>query len=317
MEETTTAQAIEPEAPPGDTQPVVAVAPFEADHASELRDDYSNLDAIIEAARAAAEADTGDEPDVVTAAETPPPTVPVEPPVVPKPSEPDYAAILADLQAKGYKVEAPAPPPDPYQQLVADLVTERGTDQEYAEVRRQATVKLAAEPTAYDAESVSQHETAVRARNEASDKLERMDQARRITDQAIRFGRDRALGEIGSAFSALPETYQLSPVRAQRVTAPQSATDAIAAIVEQVSERYEAKLAEREKHWQGEVARASSDRSAAAVERMGRAPQATSVPGGKPATGPFSTLLDQQGRVTDDVIERAKRGELAGLNLTG
>lgn len=324
-------QAAEAEAPPGD-QPgdalnVTAQATFEADHASELASDFSNIDALIEQARAAALAEAGEDagetaaaPARPEAAPTPEPAQAETPPSTEKPAEPDYAAILADLAAKGYKVEAPPPPADPYETLVKELADELGTDEAYAETRRKALQFVPAEPASYDAESVARHEALVRERNEAAATLQRFDSARRLHARALAYARNRALADVGQAFSALPETYQLSPERARRVTEPQSATDAVAAVVEQVTERLEAahaaKLAERERYWQGEVARARADRAASAVQQLGRAPQPASAPGGRPAgADPFAGLFDTRGGVSDDVIERAKRGELANLVL--
>lgn len=337
MEEITAGVMAVPEAPPGDDTAVAVAAeapppPTETASAPDnpgAMPDPSDADAMatwLDASEAFINAraaqDTPEptpEPPATTAPEpaAAAPSSASEPP--PPPPTPDYAAIAADLAAKGYKVEAPAPPPDPYQQLVADLVSERGTDEEYAQVRHAATVRLPAEPAAYDADSVSAHEAAVAARNAASDRLDRMDQARRITDRAIRFGRERSLGEIGAAFNAMPETYQLTPERAGRVVNPQSASDAVAAIVEQVTDRlnasWQAKLAAEAKIWEGKVAQARSDRSAAAVQRMGRAPQATSTPGGQPAPGAPIWAVDQHGLPTEESIQRAIRGDFERVSL--
>jgi hypothetical protein len=335
MEDETTGQAVaEPEAPPGDTGAAVAVADTapspaaEAEQAVELKDDYSNFDewAAADAARINAEAaaeDSGEAPPATdeapqpVEAAAPPPTSEPTPP----PAQTDYERVVAEMVAKGYKVEPPAPPPDPYQQLLAELVAERGTDEEYASVKQAALAYVPAEPPTYDSESVAAHEAAVKARNEAAAKLQAYDQGRRITDRSLRFARDRALGDLGAAFSALPQTYDLPPERAARVTTPQTVTDAVSAIVETVTERLnaakDAEIAALTKKFEGEVARAKSDRSAAAVERMGRAPQATSEPGGRQAgPGPLYETIPGTDLPTEAAIQRMIRGDFASVDLS-
>lgn len=331
MDEETTGQAAAPEAPPGDTGAVVATADppsFEADYVAELSAADGDIDAMLEAARKAvmAEADAVEETPAdppsggtTAAAADVPVSDAAAPPPAEKTAEPDYAAIAAELAQRGYKVEAPAPPPDPYQQLIGELTSERGSDEQYAEARQQALAYVPAEPAAYDADSVSRHEAAIKQRNEAAARLQGYDQARRITDQAIRFGRDRALGQLGAAFAALPETYSLPAEHARRVTEPQSPTDAVAAIVETVTERinadWQAKYAALQTRMEGEVARARTGRLVGDVRAMGRAPQPATAPGGKPAS-PFSDLFASDGMPDDAMIERAKRGELTGLDLS-
>lgn len=322
MEEETPIESGAQEAPSTDVAtPVMTVEP---DVATELADDYANIDALIEQARQAAMAEVTEEPapaeaatTVADAAPAPEAATPAE---HPKTAEPDYAALLADLQAKGYKVEAPAPPPDPYESLMSDLQAERGTDEAYAEAKQKALQFVPAEPAAYDAASVKAHEELVKERNEAAAKLQEYDRARRISDRSRAWARDWALGQVGQSFAQLPETYQLAPERAKRVTDPQSATDAVAAVVETVTERVNADWQQRydarERYWQGEVARAKADASADGLARLGRAPQPNAPAGGKPANGPFSALFaDPKGMPPDDVIDRAKKGEFAGLDL--
>ena len=200
------------------------------------------------------------------------------------------------------------------------MSTELGTNEAYAEVRQKALQYVPAEPAAYDADSVARHEALVRERNEAAATLERFDQARRLHTKALTFARDRALADVGRSFSALPETYQLSPERAQRVLEPQSATDAVAAVVETVTERlnadWQAKYEALEKRMTGEVARARADRTAENVQRMGRAPQPAAGPGGTPARGaPIWAVDPKTGLPTEESIQRAIRGDYEHVDL--
>ena len=329
MEPDSTGQAPpEAEAPPGAAAAPPADDP-PVDLAAAVADDQSDIDRWIEDARAAVLAEAESAEQAEATAETPaaaPSTEPPKPAETPAAEAPrsqtdiDYERVVAEMVARGYKVEPPQPAPDPYHQLLAELVADRGTDEEYAAVKAKALAYVPAEPASYDAESVAAHEAAVRERNEAASKLQAYDLGRRVTDRALRFARDRTLGDLGAAFAALPATYDLPPERASRVTSPQTVTDAVSAIVETVTERLEAahaaKLAERETYWQGEVARAKTDRSAENLRRMGSAPQATAVPGARATGDPFAGLFDPKSGVSDDVIERAKRGELAGIDLS-
>ena len=350
MEDEITGSVATPEAPPGDAGTDTAAASaaadspaaesFEPNHAVELKDDLSNIDEWIraDAARINAEAATSDtdtpavaeQPAAPEAATEPAPAV-EQPKVAAAPAPPapqqqtqaeiDEASALAALQAKGYKVEAPAPPPDPYAALTARLAPFVGTAEEYAQTKAAALVPLPPEPTAFDAESIAAHEAAVKARNEAAAKLQRFDDARQTTDVAREWARQKVLGELGSALDGLPQTYALPPEKASRVTTPTTMTDAVAAVVETVTDRlnaeWQAKLDAETRKWQGEVARAKADRSVAAHREMGAAPQPSSGPGGRKA-GPASIWETVPGTnlPTEAAIQAAIRGDFASIDLS-
>lgn len=350
MEETQV-QAAEPEAPPGDgggypapdTGAVTAAeqppaAEFQPDHAVELKDDLSNIDEWIRAdaerinAEAAAAESTGESvaaDPTATESEPAPAAAPVSA-EAPKPTaappaqtqaEIDEAAALAALQAKGYKVEAPPPPPDPYAALTQQLAPYVGTPEEYAQVKAAALASVPAEPPAYDPDTLAAHEAAVKARNDAAARLQQMDAAREITDVSRQWARQRVLGELGSALETLPQQYGLPADKAARVTAPTTMTDAVAAVVEAVTDRlnadWQAKLDAEVKRLTGEVARAKADSSMAAHRQMGSAPQPSSGPGGRKA-GPIDLyeVDPRTGLPTEAAIQAMIRGDFASIDLS-
>lgn len=341
MEEEATGQAAAPEAPPGEAEapaPEASAAPPPIDP-TQLPDfaDSDATEAWIAAATAAtnAQAEAGepaaeaDPPSETTAEESLPrgPSPAAEPaaaarsadaaPGEAKADEPDPASVAEYLKSKGYKIEAPAPPPDPAQQLLAEVVEFAGTDEQYAAARAAADADIPPPPSDTDPawqQKYDERNEAISKRDAALADVRRMNTARTISAKAARIEWDRAMGRLGQAWATLPETYGLSPERAKRVTEPANATDAVAAIVEQVSATYEAKLAAQEKHWRGEVARAKGDRSAENVRRMGAAPQPAASTGGRaamPAPAWGNTPLPDEAW-----IQKAIAGDLAGVDLS-
>ncbi len=332
MEDTTTGLAAEPEAPPGADAAVAeaSATEFVPDHAAELKDDFSNVDDLIAQYRAAAEAEVADDepaPEVVATTETPAPapeTTASKPAEETPPGEPDPAVVAEYLKQKGFEVKAPAPAPTPFEALTSQFAPLTGTPEQYAEAKAKALAPLPPLPdetltdqSQYDAQRVA-YTNAINERNQAASQLRQFDLARQAADIAVPWAEQRQMGQLGSALSELPAKYGLNPEQAKRVTTPIAMTDAVAAVAEAVEARkdaeWQAKLDARETYWKGQVARAGADKSAENLRRMGAAPQATSAPGAK-VTDPFLALFSERGMPSDADIERAKRGELANIDL--
>lgn len=328
MEEITAGvMAAEPEAPPGDAAAVetpvaVAEAPAPSIDVTTLPnfDDPAATEAWIAASTAATNAQAEAEE---TVAEAPPPETTAE--VVetaaaplsepePKPAEqPDYAAILADLQAKGFKVEPPAPPPDPYEALTAQLAPHVGTAEAYA-----AAKTLALTPVE---DTDPEWGEKVAARDAAAAQVRAFDQSRQVTDLAQSWAQKRVMGQLGSALELVPTKYGLDPARAQRVLQPTAMTDAIDAVAEAVTARtnaeWQAKYDARERYWEGKVKQAGTDRTAENVRRMGAAPQPGAASGARPAgPGPIWEADPTTGLPSEAWIQKAIHGQLAGVDLS-
>lgn len=310
------------DAPPGD-----AVVDADEQAAGLGPAEPLDLDAMIEQARAAAEAETDDaagdaaDPpttgqDAVTVAAPGSEAAPT-PAVDPAPST-DYTKLIADLTERGFKVEPPAPPPDPFAELRNELAPFVGSER-YEQLKAIALQELPAEPPSYDAATVEAHEAKVREVNAAKAELRQMDVNRRIHGTSYAWARQQLLNDAGAELAALPEKY--AGTDPSRVQNPKSLTDAVDAVAEAVTSRlnaeWQAKYDARERYWAGKVRQAETDQSVARHRAVGSAPAATSVPGGRAAAvGPLSGLFDGKGMLTDAAIERAMRGELATLDLT-
>lgn len=328
MEEITAGvMAAEPEAPPGDAAAVetpvaVAEAPAPSIDVTTLPDfnDPAATEAWIAASTAATNAQV--EETVVEAAD-PTATEPVAetaaapasaPADEPKPvAQPDYAAILADLQAKGFKVEPPAPPPDPYEALTAQLAPHVGTPEAYAAAKTLALTPI--EDT--DPDWIEK----AAARDAAAAQVRAFDQSRQVTDVAQSWARQRVMGELGSALELVPTKYALDPARARRVLQPTAMTDAIDAVAEAVTARanaeWQAKYDARERYWEGKVKQAGTDRTAENVRRMGAAPQPGAASGARPAgPGPIWDADPTTGLPSEAWIQKAIHGQLAGVDLS-
>jgi hypothetical protein len=348
MEETQGTAAVEPEAPPGATDAAVATvdAPPIAEAAALIDvtkfpdfDDPVATEAWIAASTEATNAQAAADEAGETVATTTDPTATAETgqtaaaPVsadAPKPSEPapseqpDPAIVAEYLKQQGYKVEAPPPPPTPFQELNERLDPLVGTPELYADVKAKALADLPPLPdetltdnALYEAQKTA-YQTAVAEKRQATEQLRSYDAAREVTGLARAWAEQRQNGILGSALSGLPAQYGLDAARAQRVTQPTAMTDAVAAVVEAVTERltaeHSAKLAERETYWKGQVAKAGADKSAANLQQMGRAPQAGSVQGGRIATpGPAwgSTVLP-----SEEWIQQAASGRFDHVDLS-
>lgn len=320
MEEEITGQAA-PEAPPGDGAAEVAAPVAEAPPAEAAPIDVTQLpdfsdpeatEAWITAAMNAPVAEdgetvaeaadptaTGEGSDTATAPHSEPATE------TPLPAQPDYQAIIADLQARGFKVEAPAPPPDPYSALTAELAPLVGTPEEYAQAKALALTPIEDNDPDWNDK--------VTARDAAAARVKQFDQARQTTDLSKRWARQAVLGEIGASLDPVPGKYGLSPEQAARVVTPTALTDAIDAVAEAVNTSWQAKYDARERYWQGEVKRASTDRTAENVRRMGAAPQAGGRQGAPAPPGPVwgnSALPDEAW------IQKAISGQLGGVDLS-
>lgn len=298
-----------------------ATAPpaFEPDHAAELADDFSNIDALIEQARVAAEAE---DPSFEGGA---PDTGPAAPPTPPPPaSDDDHTAAIEALKARGYEVSPPAPPPpppDPYADLNAQLAPLVGTADAYRAARDAALAPLPPLPGDTDPDwqaKFDAHQQAVTARDQAAAELARYDHARQTAGIGRDWARQRVLGELGTALEGLAAVYGLTPEQAARVKTPQTMSDAVAAVVEARDALWQAKVDELTKHWEGQVKRATVDRTSQRLDALGRGPAPASPPAGRPADGTLAALLSGQARaedLSDEMIARAMRGELSRADL--
>lgn len=297
---------------------------FEARPDLELASDWSNIDQMIEEARAAAEAPAATEEDLKVNGELAPDAGNEVPPpgqsitAAATDIAPDPTKTVEELRALGYTVEAPAPPPDPFETLRADLAPYVGNER-YEQLKAVAFQPIPAEPPAYDAESVAAHEKLVSERNAAAAELRQMDVNRQIHGKSYAWARQQVLGELSNELSGLPQKY--AGVDPARVLTPRSMADAVDAVAEAVTARlnaeWQAKYDQREKFWAGKVKQAEADSSLSRHRAIAGAPAATSVPGGRVApSSPLSGLFGEKGLPSDDVIERAKRGELASLDLS-
>lgn len=314
MESDIQVDSVEIEAPPAEENAAVSVD-VEEERPLELDSSFSNIDQMIEEARVAAEAPSPDDEPVAVAdamTETPAP----ETATAEAPAPDDYSKTIADLQERGYKVEAPTPPPDPFETLRNDLAPYVGNER-YEELKAVAFQSVPAEPPAYDADSIAAHEKLVNERNAAAAELRQMDVNRQIHGKSYAWARQQVLGDLSNELAGIPQKY--AGVDPARVTAPKSMADAVDAVAEAVTTRlnteWQAKYDQRERFWAGKVKQAEADQSVARHRAIGGAPAATTVPGGRVAGSPLSGLFSEKGLPSDDVIERAKRGELATLDL--
>lgn len=336
MEEITAGvMAAAPEAPPGDgtaeappapvaeAQPAAA-APIDVTQLPNF-DDPAATEAWIAASTAATNAQAEGGETVVEAADPTPTAEAATIAAAPRSesaeqAQPDYQAVIADLQARGFKVEAPAPPPDPYSALTAELAPIVGTPEAYAQAKAKATAPLPALPADSDPDwqdKMDAHQAAIAERNAASTQLHQFDAARQTTDLSKRWARQAVLGEIGASLDPIPGKYGLNPEQAARVVTPTALTDAIDAVADAVNASWQAKYDAREKYWEGRVKQAGTDRTAENVRRMGTAPQVGGRQGAPAGPGPVWDADPKNPSLPSEAwIQKAISGQLSGIDLS-
>lgn len=276
-----------------------------------LAADFSNIDELVEAAiKAATEAasdETDDAEPVAVAADTT------------TADEDEAAALAARLAEKGYRVEAPAPPPDPMDALhaeLAPLVGEAAYQAHLATLRR----PLPPEPDSFaedDEPEVVAYREAKQARDAATAALERMDQNRTLANKVYAWARRQALADHGEALAALPKKYQ--GIDAAAVTNPDSLEPVFAAVEKAVEKRlveaHKAEIAKLKAAHQRQLAAAEVDGVSRRHDQMAGAPAAVIGGGRALGDGPFSIPTKTVNGFTvadEDFIARAMRGEFAG-----
>ncbi len=308
-----------------------------ADGGPVMAPDWSNADEVIayrvklaneEAARLEAEAPVETDPSATATDEQPAAAAQPSAPgaeAAPKPmqAQQDYTALIADLQARGFKVEPPAPPPDPFAELRNELAPYVG-DERYEQLKQVALKPVPPEPAAYDQASLDAHEALVREVNDAKAELRQMDVNRRIHGASYAWARQKLLNDAGAELSGLAERYPgVDPARVGAVPGqpPKSLSDAVDAVAEAVAAKLNAdwqqKYEQRERYWQGKVRQAESDASVARHRALGGAPAATSVPGGRAASpGRLQIPIGPNGIADPAWIQAAIDGKFANLDLS-
>lgn len=324
-----------PVAAPDDT-PVVAAdtaaPPTGDDGLPELAPDFSNVEQWIAASEARINAEAAaapaDAPAVEAVDADPTATgaatadAPSSAPAVEAAPSADYTKIVADLQARGFKVEPPAPPPDPFAQLREELAPYVGNER-YEQLKAIALQELPAEPPAYDSATVESHEAKVREVNAAKAELRQMDVNRRIHGSSYAWARQQVLNDAGAELASTADKYGADPARVGAAgTPPKSVLDAVDAVAEAVATRkdaeWQAKYEVRERYWQGKVRQAQADASVDRHRAIGTAPSASPPPGaGAPARPSFLFDIDPRTNLpTEASIQRAIRGEFAHVDLS-
>lgn len=277
-----------------------------------LAPDFSNIGELVEAAVKAAEAAASDDSDdeavpvAVAADETPA-------------DDDEAAAYAAKLAERGYKVEAPAPPPDPLDTLQAELaplVGQAAYDAHLMTLRR----PLPPEPDSFaedDEPEVIAYREAKAARDEATAALERMDANRALANKVYAWARRQALTDHGEALAALPKRYQgIDPAAVANVDSLEPVFAAVEKAVEKrVAAEWQAKLDKMEAAHKRRLAAAEVDGVSRRHDQMAGAP-AAAIDGGRAlGNGPFSIptkTIDGFTVADEDFIARAMRGEFAG-----
>lgn len=295
----------------------------------ELAPDLSNVDAWLAASEAAINAEAARSESAVasdptdTAASPEAAAVPSSGPAVDAPPAaeqpaPDYTRMVADLQARGFKVEPPAPPPDPFAELRNELAPYVGNER-YEQLQAVALQELPAEPAAYDAATVEAHEAKVREVNAAKAELKQMAVNRKIHGASYAWARQQVLADAGAELGGMADKYGADPARVQ---SPKSVADAVDAVAEAVASRkdaeWQAKYDARERYWAGKVKQAQADASVDRHRAIGTAPAASPPPGGAAPIRPGASLfeLDSRGLPTEASIQRAIRGDFAHVDLS-
>lgn len=328
--------------PPDDAAAAVADAPATAgptlgeDGLPELAPDFSNVDQWLAAAEARINADAAQAEAAAATEDGVTDAVPTatgaaeataaapRSDAAPEPAQAtDYTKLVADLQARGFKVEPPAPPPDPFAELRNELAPYVGNER-YEQLKAVALQELPAEPPAYDSATVEAHEAKVREVNAAKAELRQMDVNRRIHGSSYAWARQQVLNDAGAELASTADKYGADPARVGAAgTPPKSVIDAVDAVAEAVERRvaseWQAKYDAREKFWQGKVRQAQADASVDRHRAIGTAPQASPPPGGGAASRPGASLFDldpRTGLPTEASIQRAIRGEFAHVDLS-
>lgn len=315
------------DAPPVDADAVVAeqASAVGPDGLPALADDFSNAEewlraseAAINAAAAQGEQDAESAADpTATAASPEPAAVPSSAPEQAQ-AQPDFSKLIEDLQARGFKVEPPAPPPDPFEQLRQELAPFVGQER-YEELKAVALKPVPAEPAAYDQATVEAHEALVREVNDAKAALAQMDEHRRVHATSYAWARQKVLADAGAELAGMADKYGADR---GRVSQPRSVEDAVDAVAEAVAARkdaeWQAKYDAREKFWQGKVRQAQADASVSRHRDIATAPS-PSVPGGAAPASAGRLLFEldpRTGLPTEAAIQRAIRGEFAHVDLS-
>lgn len=304
-------------------------APIGPDGLPELAPDYSNIDQWLVAAEAAinaeaaqteaaaAEDGTADAVPPITGADEATAAAPRSESAPEAPAT-DYTKVVADLQARGFKVEPPAPPPDPFAQLREELAPYVGNER-YEQLKTVALQELPPEPASYDTATVEAHEAKVREVNAAKAELRQMDVNRRIHGSSYAWARQQVLNDAGAELAGMADKYGADPTRVQTPKSVADAVDAVAEAVEKrVASEWQAKYDARERYWQGKVKQAQADASVDRHRAIGTAPSASPPPGGGTSVRPAS-LFDIDPRTnlpTEASIQRAIRGEFAHVDLS-
>lgn len=329
------AAAVAEQDAPADDIAAAAAEPAAQDGLPPLADDLSNVDAWLAASEAAinaeaassepAPADDADPTATGGAVADAPSSAPAVADAA-KPAEPatDYTKLVADLQARGFKVEPPAPPPDPFAELRNELAPYVGNER-YEQLKQVALQELPAEPPSYDAATLEAHEAKVREVNAAKAELRQMDVNRRIHGTSYAWARQQVLADAGAELSGMADKYGADPARVGAVPgqAPRSVADAVDAVAEAVASRvaseWQAKYDARERYWQGKVRQAQTDASVDRHRAIGTAPSASPPPGGGAPSRAGASLFDidpRTGLPTEASIQRAIRGEFAHVDLS-
>lgn len=221
---------------------------------------------------------------------------------------------IAAAQAAGYKIEPPAPPPDPFASLVAKLAPFIG-DSAYEQARAEALVVI--EDT--DPEWVEKDAK----RTQAISRMRAIEQNRQIANDTYAWARQQIAHEDASALAdlvgrqpgidraVLDGRQGLGPIlKAAEAAAAASASAAKDA-------EWQAKYDARETYWKGEVARAKADKLVADTGEVARAPQAGAAPGARPgAAGPLYETIPGTNLPTEAAIQRMIRGDFANIDLS-
>lgn len=268
-----------------------------------------DLAAIREQARAEAEAEARAEEEA--AAPAPEPVAAAAPAPAPQaaPAEPVAAAPTQP-------VAQPAPAADSLADLRAEIAPDMGWDGRME--RLQALADEEIDPYDEDEETddplgSGKKLTKAEAQKAAKAELRVLKRMQGAGDKIYRFVEDAHWRAMRDDLAGIPRVVE--GVDAAALLAAGSLTEAGRIVAQAVERRWQERWDAREREFAGKLAQAEADGASARAARMGRALDPHSD-GGASARPSRAEIFGTNGRLSESIIDRAKRGDFAGLDLS-